>query len=96
MWDGIHEGENDIESIDTTTYKQLATRKNKDKKAYVLIGAIESKEMSHNIISIIYYYGDLKKLKDLYGSHVELELIQLLLSLFNLELKDNDPMALTS
>ena len=36
----------------------------------------------------------LKKLKDLYDSHSELEIIQLLMKLFNLELKDNDPMKL--
>lgn len=34
----------------------------------------------------------LKKLKELYDSHSELEIIQLLLKLFNLEMKDNDPL----
>ena len=34
------------------------------------------------------------KLRDLYDSHSELEIIQLLMKLFNLELKDNDPMKL--
>ena len=37
----------------------------------------------------------LKKLKDFYDSHSELEIIQLLMKLFNLELKDNDPMKLS-
>ena len=35
-------------------------------------------------------------MKDLYNSHSKLELIQLLVKLFNLELKDNDPMDLVS
>ena len=36
----------------------------------------------------------MKKLEDLYDSHSKLELIQWLTKLFNLEMKDNDPMAL--
>jgi len=36
------------------------------------------------------------KLKDFYDFHSELEIIQLLMKLFNLELKDNDPMKLAS
>ena len=32
----------------------------------------------------------------MYDSHSELEIIQLLMKLFNLELKDNDPMKLAS
>ena len=38
--------------------------------------------------------GSIKKLKDLYDSHFEIEIIQLLIKLFTLELKDNDPMKL--
>ena len=34
------------------------------------------------------------KLRDLYDSHSQLEIIQLLMKLFNLELKYNDPMKL--
>jgi hypothetical protein len=40
------------------------------------------------------YWGALKNWKDLYDSHLELEIIELQLKLFNLELKDNDPMDL--
>jgi hypothetical protein len=49
--------------------------------------------VSCHIRSIKDSWGDLKKLNDLYGSHSKLDLIQLLLKLFNLELKDNNPMA---
>ena len=38
----------------------------------------------------------LQKLKDLYDSHSKLEIIQLLMKLSNLELKDNNPMKLAS
>lgn len=37
-----------------------------------------------------------KILKDLYDSHSELDIIQLLMKLFNLYMKDNDPMKLAS
>jgi hypothetical protein len=41
-------------------------------------------------------FTTLNKLKDIYDSHSELEIIQLLMKLFNLELKYNDPMKLAS
>jgi hypothetical protein len=94
LWDGICEGEDDSGPTKPTTDKELAIWKNKDKKAYSLIVARVSKEASCHIISIKDSYGALKKLKDLYDSHSELELIQLLVKFFNLELKDDDPMAL--
>ena len=40
--------------------------------------------------------GSIKETKRLYDSHSELEIIQLLMKLFHLELKDNDPMKLAS
>jgi hypothetical protein len=39
-------------------------------------------------------YSDLKILNDLYDTHSELELIPLMVKLFNLELKNDDPMDL--
>lgn len=68
----------------------------KDKKAYAFIFASVSENVSHHIISIKYSWSSLKKFRHLYDSHSKLELIQLLLKLFNLELKDNDPMSLAS
>jgi hypothetical protein len=92
LWDGIS-------YVDTTptkpsTDKELVMWTNKDKKAYALIVAFVNEEVFHHIKSIKNSWGALKKLKDLYDSHSKLELIQLQLKLFNLESKDNDPMAL--
>lgn len=53
-----------------------------------------SEDVNHHINSISNAWGALKKLKDLYESHSELEFIQLQLKVLNLELKENDPMAL--
>jgi hypothetical protein len=69
---------------------------NEHNKAYALIVASVNKEVSHHNKSIKYSWGDLKKLKYLYDSHSKLELIQLLLNLFNLHGKDNGPMTLAS
>lgn len=49
--------------------------------------------MSYHIVSITDSYGALKKLKDLYDSHSKSELVQLMVKLFNLELKDDDLLA---
>jgi hypothetical protein len=53
-------------------------------------------EVSKHIISNTTTFKALQKLKDLYDSHPELGIIQLLMKLFNLELKDNNPMKLAS
>ena len=66
------------------------------KKAYALIAASITEQVSRHIISCKSAFAALKKLKDLYDSHLELEIIQLLMNLFNLEMKDNDPMKLAS
>jgi hypothetical protein len=50
--------------------------------------------VSRQIASISDSYGTLKILNELYDTHYEIELIQLMLNLFNLELKNDDPMAL--
>jgi hypothetical protein len=61
-----------------------------------VIYAIVSEGVSHHIASINDSYSALNKLNYLYDTHFELELIQLMVKLFNLELKNDDPMALTS
>jgi hypothetical protein len=108
MWDDICETKNDAkddnnddskddsEPKEPTDDKELAIWKSKDKKAYALIAASFSEEVSMHIISCKSVFSALKKLKDLYDSHSELEIIQLLMKLFNLEMKDNDPMKLAS
>ena len=65
-------------------------KREKGKKAYALIGTSITEEVSRHIISCKSAFATLKKLKDLYDSHSELEIIQLLIKLFNLEMKDND------
>ena len=69
---------------------------NRDKKTYPLIISTLIEEVIQHILSAKNSYGALKKLKYLYGSQSKLELIQLLLKLFNLELKDNDHMVVAS
>jgi hypothetical protein len=68
----------------------------KDKNSYALIVASVSEEVSRHMISCKTAFQALKKLRDLYDSHSELEIIQIILKLFNLEMKDNDPMKLVS
>ena len=51
-----------------------------------------TQKVSKYIISCGIAIEALKKLKELYDSHSELKIIQLLLKLFNLEMKDNDPL----
>ena len=41
-------------------------------------------------------FGALQKLKELYDTHSALEVVQLMIKLFTLELKNNDPLALAS
>jgi hypothetical protein len=108
LWDGICEntGENsddspddsscDSEPEEPTDAKELAIWKSKDKKAYALIVASVSEEVSRHMISCKTAFQALKKLRDLYDSHSELEIIQIIMKLFNLEMKDNDPMKLAS
>ena len=101
-WDGICEKDKkDGEAIDQvdksarvppTNAKELALWKSKEKKDYALIIASISEEVSRHLVSSKSVWEALKKLEDLYDSHSELEIIQLLMKLFNLELKDNDPM----
>jgi hypothetical protein len=77
-----------------TSYKECAIWKDKEHKAYVVIATTISEEVSCHIVSINDSYSYLKRLNDLYETHIELELVQLLVKLFNLELKNDDPMDL--
>lgn len=51
-----------------------------------------TEEVSKYIVPCGATFEALKRLKELYDSHSELKIIQLLLKLFNLEMKDNDPL----
>lgn len=68
----------------------------KNKKALSLIGASVTENVNWHINNLDTKWGTLKELKDLYDLHLELEFMQLQLKLFNLEMKDNDPLSLAS
>jgi hypothetical protein len=55
-----------------------------------------SEEVSHHIASINDSYCTLKRLNDMYDTHSKLELIQMMVNLFNLELKNDVPIDLAS
>jgi len=59
-----------------------------------LIVASINEDVSRHIIPFTNSFGALKKLKELYDSHSELEVVQLMSKLFNLKLKDDDPISL--
>ena len=61
-----------------------------------MIFATVSEEVICHIASISDSYGALKRLNYLYATHSEMKLIELMLKLFNLELKNDDPTALAS
>ena len=66
------------------------------KKAYALIATFLNEEVSRHISPFSNAYDALKKFKELYDSHSELEVVQLMIKLFSLELKNDDPLALAS
>ena len=86
----------DNQPTKSTDAKELAIWNMKNSKAYALNASSVSEKVKCHIRSIDDAWNALKKLKDLFDSHSELELIQLQLKLFNLELKNDDPMALIS
>ena len=61
-----------------------------------MITAIVSEEVSQHILSTKSRFQALKTLKYFYESHSEMEIIKLMLKLFSLEVKDNDPMLVAS
>ena len=52
--------------------------------------------MSRHISSFSTAFEALQKMKELYDSHSALEVVQLMIKLFTLELQNNDPLALAS
>ena len=66
----------------------------KNSKALTLIRAFVNGEVYRHIQGCAHSWDALHKLKILFDSHSELELIQLQLKLFNLELKNGDVMSL--
>ena len=52
--------------------------------------------MSRHITPFSNAYEALSKIKELYDSHSELEIVQLMVKLSSIELKNDDPLALAS
>jgi hypothetical protein len=94
LWEEICEGKDDNDLEQPIDARQLIIWKSKDKKTHALISASVTEDVSRHILSSTTTFKALKKLKDLYDSHSKLEIIQLLMKLFNMELKDNNPMKL--
>ena len=61
-----------------------------------MIAASVSEEVSQHILPFSNAFEALQKLKELYDSHSALEVVQLMIKLFTLELQNNDPLALAS
>eukprot|EP00253_Pinus_taeda_P021319 PITA_21319 len=96
LWKGVCVGEGDSDSEKPTSDKELAIWENKNNKAYALIAASVNKEVSRHISTCSTAFEALQKLKELYDSHSALEVVQLMIKLFTLELENNDPLALAS
>jgi len=93
---GVCVGDGDKEPIQHTLDKELSIWENKNSKAYALIASSISEEVSQNISPFSNAFKALQKLKELYESHYTLEVVQLMIKLFTLELQNNDPLALAS
>jgi len=96
LWKGVCVGEADNDPLQPTSDKELIIWENKNNKAYALIATSVNEEVSHHISSYSTTFEALQKLKELYDSHSALEVVQLMIKLFTLELKNNDPLALAS
>ena len=96
LWRGICEGEGDNPPTKPTSDKEINIWENKNCKAYALITTSVNEYVSRHITRFSNAYEALSKLKKLYDSHSELEIVQLMIKLFNLELKNDDPLALAS
>ena len=61
-----------------------------------MIALLVNEEVSHHIFPFSNSFEALKDLKELYESHSELEVVQLMINLFNLVLKNDEPLSLAS
>eukprot|EP00253_Pinus_taeda_P032022 PITA_32022 len=96
LWKGVCIGYGDKQPEQPTLDKELAIWENKNSKAYALIATSISEEVSRHITPFSTAFEALQKLKELYDLHSALEVVQLMIKLFTLELQNNDPLALAS
>eukprot|EP00253_Pinus_taeda_P036637 PITA_36637 len=94
LWKGVCVGDRDKELEEPTLDKKFSIWENKNRKAYALIAASVNEEVSRHISPFSNAFEALQKLKELYDSHYALEVVQLMIKLFNLELKNYDHLAL--
>ena len=67
---------------------------NKSNKAYALITTSINEEVNRHISPFSNAFEALQKLKELYDSHYMIEVVQLMIKLLNLNLQNDDPLAL--
>lgn len=79
-----------------TLNKEFTIWENKNSKAYALIATSINEEVSRHISPFSNAFEALQKLKELYDSHSKLEVVQLMIKLFSLELQNDDPISLAS
>jgi len=94
LWKGVCVREGDNDPVQPSSNKELVIWENKNNKAYALIVASVNEEVSRHISSYSTAFEALQKLKEIYDSHSALEVVQLMIKLFTLELQNNDPLAL--
>ena len=87
-------GDGDKELEQPTSEKEFTIWENKNNKAYALIATSGYEEVCHHISPFSNAFKALQKMKELYDSHSALEVIQLMIKLFTLELQNDDPPAL--
>lgn len=95
FWKGVCVG-GDKEPKKPTSNKELIIWENKNSKAYALITTFVNEEVSHHISPFSNSFEALQKPKELDDSHSMLEVVQLMIKLFSLELQNGDPLALAS
>eukprot|EP00253_Pinus_taeda_P013008 PITA_13008 len=96
FWKGVCVKEGDNDPVHPTSNKEIVIWENKNNKAYELITSSINEEVSHHISSYSTTFEALQKLKEIYESHSTLEVVQLMIKLFTLELQNNDPLSLAS
>jgi len=96
LWKGMCVGNRDKEPEHPTLDKEFTIWENKNRKAYVLIATSVNEEVSFHISPFSNAFKALQKMKELYDLHSALEVVQLMIKLFTLELQNNDPLALAS
>ena len=96
LWKGVCVGDGDNEPVQPTSNKELVIWEKKNNKDYPLITTSVNEDVSCHILSYSTAFEALQKLKELYDSHSALEVVQLMIKLFTLELQNNDPLALAS